>query len=76
MASAELAQLLKDEKVLKEIEKFKWIESEKVGHDIGFAKASEDWLSRYGKEWSKTCCTCSGKSIKAPAKSARTAKRA
>ena len=51
MASAELAQLLKDEKVLKEIEKFKWIESEKAGRDIGFQRAVEDWLQFHFPQW-------------------------
>ena len=31
--------------------RYKWIESEKAGHDIGFEKAAEDWLKRFSKTW-------------------------
>jgi len=44
-------KLLKDQRVIKEINKHKWIESEKVGYDIGFDKAAEDWISRYADDW-------------------------
>lgn len=27
----------------------KWYESEKAGHDIGWEKASVDWMVRYGR---------------------------
>jgi hypothetical protein len=30
-----------------EIHKHKWIESEKVGHDVGELWASFDWVSKY-----------------------------
>lgn len=46
-------ELLKDRAVLKEIERHKWLESEKAGHDIGFEKASRDWINRYSREWIK-----------------------
>lgn len=44
-------QLLQDERVIKEIERYKWLESEKVGHDIGFESAAESWLNLYGDAW-------------------------
>lgn len=44
-------ELLKNKDVLKEIERHKWLESEKAGHDIGFEKASRDWVNRYSREW-------------------------
>ena len=44
-------ELLQDQRVLDEINKHLWIESEKTGHDIGFEAAAEDWLSRYAKAW-------------------------
>ncbi|MFH0754942.1 MAG: hypothetical protein V2A70_10300 [Candidatus Omnitrophota bacterium] len=44
-------ELLKNEEVKKEIERFKWIESEKAGLDIGFEKASREWLDRFSKTW-------------------------
>ncbi len=34
-----------------EILKHKWIESEKVGYDIGFEKALVDWILNHRKEW-------------------------
>jgi hypothetical protein len=45
------SELLKDREVLGEIERYKWIESEKAGHDIGFEKASREWLDRYAGAW-------------------------
>ncbi len=36
-----------------EILKHKWYESEKVGHDIGWDRASVDWLVRYGNKRSQ-----------------------
>ncbi len=36
-----------------EILKHKWIESEKVGHDIGFELAQVDWRIRHGSQWCK-----------------------
>ena len=34
----------------KEILKHKWYESEKAGRDIGWDRASVDWLVRYGRK--------------------------
>ena len=39
--------------VLKEIERHKWIESEKAGRDIGGNKAALDWLRHHYDEWKK-----------------------
>lgn len=36
-----------------EILKHKWLESEKVGHDIGFESALTDWIIRYRSKWRK-----------------------
>lgn len=36
------------EEVKKEINAHKWYESEKAGHDIGWDRASVDWLVRHG----------------------------
>ena len=51
MAKMASKRLLKDQRVMEEINKHKWIESEKAGYDIGFDKAAEDWVSRYADEW-------------------------
>ena len=34
-------------KQIEEIQKYKWIESEKVGYDIGELKAAVDWIRQY-----------------------------
>jgi hypothetical protein len=34
-----------------EILRYKWIESEKVGVDIGFEKALLGWLIKHGAQW-------------------------
>jgi len=34
-----------------EILRHKWIESEKVGKDIGFEKALLDWILKYRSSW-------------------------
>lgn len=42
---------LKDELALIEIRKHKWLESEKLGREIGFATAAHDWINKYGYTW-------------------------
>ena len=37
-----------------EILKHKWIESEKVGYDIGFEQALTDWIIRHRSKWRKS----------------------
>ena len=37
----------------KEIEKHKWIESEKHGNDIGFERALLDWMNKHRSGWSE-----------------------
>lgn len=37
-----------------EILRHKWIESEKVGHDIGFEKALLDWVMKHRAAWRST----------------------
>ncbi len=43
--------LLSDRRVVEEIQRHLWIESEKAGHDIGFDKAKEDWLKNFSRAW-------------------------
>jgi hypothetical protein len=33
--------------------KHKWIESEKVGYDIGFERALTDWIIKHRSKWRK-----------------------
>ena len=37
-----------------EILKHKWIESEKLGYDIGFDKALTDWIVKHRSNWRKS----------------------
>ena len=37
-----------------EILKHKWIESEKVGYDIGFERALTDWIIKHRSKWRKS----------------------
>lgn len=43
--------LLRDKRVLAEIDRHLWIESEKQGRDIGFDQAKEDWVKKFSKAW-------------------------
>lgn len=36
-----------------EILRHKWIESEKVGHDIGFERALTEWIMKHRSKWRK-----------------------
>ena len=44
-------KLLKDKRVVEEINRHKWLESEIAGFDVGFEKATEDWIENYAKAW-------------------------
>ncbi|MDD5070803.1 MAG: hypothetical protein PHV17_08755, partial [Candidatus Omnitrophica bacterium] len=44
---------LKDLRALAEIRKYKWIESQKQGREIGIATAAFDWIKNYGQDWLK-----------------------
>jgi len=46
-----LLRLLDDPRVVTEIERYKWIESERVGKDIGKEKAAREWINAYGLIW-------------------------
>jgi len=43
----------KVQEIVREIERHKWIESEKVGRDIGGNRAALDWLARHYEQWKK-----------------------
>ena len=46
-------QLLDDKRVVDEIERYKWIESEKIGKDIGRERAAMEWIRAFGHIWLK-----------------------
>jgi hypothetical protein len=36
---------------IEEIQKFKWLESERLHQDIGFHQAATEWINRYSAEF-------------------------
>lgn len=44
-------KLLKNKQVIEEINRHRWIESERAGHDIGFESASTQWLEEFSRAW-------------------------
>jgi hypothetical protein len=51
MSEETTKKLLNNKKVVEEINRHRWIESEKAGRDIGFERASTDWLERFSHAW-------------------------
>lgn len=51
MNETERKKLLSNKQAVEEIQRHRWIESEKAGCDVGFDKAVEDWLARFSKAW-------------------------
>ncbi|MBI3617121.1 MAG: hypothetical protein HY210_02750 [Candidatus Omnitrophica bacterium] len=51
MSEETTKKLLNNKKVVEEINRHRWIESEKAGRDIGFERASTDWLERFSQAW-------------------------
>jgi len=46
-----LRELLKDKRVIEEINKHLWIESQKAGYSIGIERATDEWLKLYAEGW-------------------------
>ena len=46
-------KLLKKNAVVSEIERYRWMESEKSGYDVSFEKAAENWIVYYALTWLK-----------------------
>ncbi|RJP29655.1 MAG: hypothetical protein C4533_01315 [Candidatus Omnitrophota bacterium] len=46
-------RLLDDERVAREIDRYKWIESERLKKDIGRERAAMEWIKAYGMIWLK-----------------------
>jgi len=53
MKITELRELLKDRRVIEEINKHLWIESQKVGFSIGIERATDEWLRLHSTGWLK-----------------------
>lgn len=46
-----LAEILRSHQ--QEIEKYKWIESEKAGRDIGTERATREWMQKHFPAWKR-----------------------
>lgn len=51
MKIEDLRALLKNKKVIEEINKHLWIESQKAGYSIGIERATDEWLRLYAMGW-------------------------
>ena len=51
MKISELREILKDKRVIEEINKHLWIESQKAGYSIGIERATDEWLRLYAEGW-------------------------
>ena len=47
--SAPLAELLASQH--EAIAQYKWIESERLGYDIGWTRASDEWFAKHFADW-------------------------
>ena len=43
-----------DRSTAEEIKKYKWIESERLGLDIGWERARQEWLQKHFPAWKQT----------------------
>jgi len=44
-------RLLMDKDVIEEINRYKWLQSEMAGYDIGFEQAADDWFRKHIVAW-------------------------
>ena len=51
LADMDPKKLLRNKRVIEEINRHKWLESEIAGYDIGFEAATEDWLKKHASAW-------------------------
>ena len=47
----DIRDLLKDKRVIEEINRHLWIESQKAGYNIGLERATDEWLHLYAEGW-------------------------
>lgn len=53
MKISDLRDLLSDKRVIEEINRHLWIESQKAGYNIGIERATDEWLTLYAEGWMK-----------------------
>ena len=68
MKIEEVRDLLKDKRVIEEINRHLWIESQKAGYNIGIEKATDEWLRLYSEGWMKYYMPEKYEELKAKAK--------
>lgn len=71
MKISDVRELLKDKRVIDEINKHLWIESQKVGYSIGIERATDEWLRLYAEGWVKYHISGKYKMLKGKKKSAK-----
>lgn len=54
MKDVKNAALLKNPDVVREVNRFKWLESERLGTDVGFEAAARNWLNNHSDQWIST----------------------
>ena len=53
MKISDMRELLNDKRVIEEINRHLWIESQKAGYSIGLERATDEWLRLYAEGWMK-----------------------
>jgi hypothetical protein len=71
MKIADIRELLKNKKVVEEINRHLWIESQKAGYSIGIERATDEWLRLYSEGWMKYHMPEKNKAIQAKNKKKR-----
>ncbi len=44
-------ELMKDRRIIQEISRHQWMESERRGYVMGFEEAANDWFRRFSLDW-------------------------
>lgn len=71
MKIADVRELLRNKKVIEEINRHLWIESQKAGYSIGIERATDEWLRLYAEGWMKYHVPSKYKVLQAKKKKAR-----
>jgi len=70
MKISDIRELLKNKKVIEEINRHLWIESQKAGYSIGIERATDEWLGLYAEGWVKYHLPTKYKTLQAKKKKA------
>jgi hypothetical protein len=75
MKISDVRSLLKDRRVIEEINRHLWIESQKAGYSIGIERATDEWLRLYAAGWMKYHMPARYKSMKSEKAAKKTTAR-